>query len=105
MSTEVDFVLGTGNVFHDLGDPNHVVKHTKALLAADIVSALDNGGLPVYRAAETTGLVAAHLSRIRNADLGQFTIGYLTRILSVLDSGSNAGTLIAGLLPGPERSR
>lgn len=55
MGTEVDLVLGTGDVFRDLGDPDHAVKHAKALLAADIVSALDNPRPISTGRSETTG--------------------------------------------------
>lgn len=98
MSTEVDFELveGTGNVFRDLGDPDHALKQTKALLAADIVSALDSGGLCVRRAAEATGFAAADFSRIRNANLGHFTVDRLVRILSALDRVSGIAARIRG---------
>lgn len=94
MSKDEDFELveGTGNVFRDLGDPDHALKQTKALLAADIVSALDNAGLSVRRAAEATGFAAADFSRIRNANLGRFTVDRMVRILSALDQVSKAAT-------------
>ena len=90
MTTDADFELveGTGNVFRDLGDPDAALKQTKALLAADIISALDNSGLSVRKAGKATGFAAADFSRIRNADLGRFTIDRLMRILSALDRAS-----------------
>ena len=94
MSKEEDFELveGTGNVFLDLGDPDHSLKQTKAVLAADIVSALDNAGLSVRKAAEATGFAAADYFRIRHANLGRFTVDRLVRILSALDRAPEPAT-------------
>ena len=98
MTVEADFELveGTGNVFQDLGDPDAALKQTKALLAADIISALDNSGLSVRKAGEATGFAAADFSRIRSANLGRFTVDRLMRILSALDRASASPTLGRG---------
>jgi len=90
MTVEPDFELveGTGNVFQDLGDPDATLKQTKAILAAEIISALDNSGLSVRRAGEATGFAPADFSRIRTANLGRFTVDRLMRILSALDRAS-----------------
>ncbi|MCY3838517.1 MAG: helix-turn-helix transcriptional regulator [Gammaproteobacteria bacterium] len=81
---EFELVEGTGNVFRDLGDPDADLKHAKALLAADIISALDDSGLSVRKAGEATGFAAADYSRVRNANLGRFTIDRLMRMLGAL---------------------
>ena len=108
MTTEADFELvdGTGNVFRNLGDPDEALKQTKALLAADIISALDGSGFSVRKAGEATGFAAADFSRIRNANLGRFTIDRLMRILTALDraSGQPAPVRENAALPGLERS-
>ena len=95
MTVEADFELveGTGNVFQDLGDPDAGLKQAKALLAADIISALDNSGLSVRKAGEATGFAAADFSRIRSANLGRFTVDRLMRILSALDRASASPNL------------
>lgn len=49
------------------------------------ISALDNSGLSVRKAGEATGFAAADFSRIRNVNLGRFTVDRLMRILSALD--------------------
>lgn len=82
--TELELVEGTGNVFRDLGDPDADLKHAKAILAADIISALDDSGLTVRKAGEVTGFAAADYSRVRNANLGRFTIDRLMRMLGAL---------------------
>ena len=95
MTGEADFELvdGTSNVFRDLGDPDAELKQTKALLAADIISALDESGFTVRKAGEVTSFAAADYSRIRNANLGRFTINRLVRIRTALCRA-------AGTLPG-----
>lgn len=85
--SESDFELveGSGNVFRDLGDPHADLKHAKAILAARIIAVLDERGLSVRRAGTLTGFAAADFSRIRNADLGRFTLDRLMKMLASLD--------------------
>jgi predicted XRE-type DNA-binding protein len=77
-------VRGTGNVFRDIGRPNSDVLQLKALLAAEIVTALDAGALTVRKAESLTRIAAADFSRIRNANLGRFTVDRLMTILGRL---------------------
>ena len=76
---------GSGNVFADLNVKNAHVHQAKAVLAAEIIKSLDATGLTVRKAEARTGVAAADFSRIRNADLGRFTIDRLIRILEGLD--------------------
>ena len=46
---------------------------------------LDKRPLTVRKAATLTGFAAADVSRIRNADLGRFTLGRLIKMLATLD--------------------
>ncbi len=87
--SESDFALveGSGNVFRDLGDPDADLKQAKAILAARIIAVLDERGLSVRRASALTRFAAADFSRIRNADLGRFTLDRLMKMLAALDSG------------------
>ena len=84
---ESDFeaVEGSGNVFRDFGDPDADLKQAKAILAARIISILDEQGLTVRKAGAMTGFAAADFSRIRNADLGRFTLDRMMRMLAALD--------------------
>ncbi len=59
---KLEVVHGTGNVFRDLGHKNADAEQFKAVLAA------------------------ADFSRIRNADLGRFTVDRLISILNRLGS-------------------
>ena len=79
-------VRGSGNVFRDLGHENADIEQFKALLAAEIIKALDREGLSVRAAQRRTGIAAADFSRLRNADLGRFTADRLISILNRLGS-------------------
>jgi predicted XRE-type DNA-binding protein len=77
---------GNGNVFRDLRRKNADVEQFKATLAAEIIKALDREGLSVWGAQARTGIAAADFSRIRNADLGRFTVDRLMSIINRLGS-------------------
>src|SRR5712692_4326579 len=79
-------VRGSGNVFHDLGYKNADAEQFKAILAAEIIKALDREHLTVRAAHDRTGIAAADFSRIRNADLGRFTVDRLMSIINRLGS-------------------
>lgn len=84
MSDKSEIIRGTGNVFRDLGLPDAGREQLRALLAAKIIGVLDDRKLTVRAAQELTGIAAADFSRIRNANLGRFTIDRLMTILSGL---------------------
>jgi predicted XRE-type DNA-binding protein len=81
---DFDIVRGSGNIFRDLGHPDADREQLRALLAARIIGVLDDRKLTVRAAHELTGIAAADFSRIRNANLGRFTIDRLMSILSSL---------------------
>lgn len=82
---EIVLIRGSGNLYADLGDPDAETKQIKAYLCAKIISVLNQRRLTVREAAKVTGVAAADISRVRNAELGRFTIDRLVRILSSLD--------------------
>ena len=84
-ANDEDLVRGSGNIFRDFDDPEADVEHAKAVLAARIIAALDERRLSARRAAELTGFAAADFSRIRNADLGRFSLDKLMRVVAALD--------------------
>ena len=86
MKKKLHVVRGSGNVFRDLGCENADAEQFKAILAAEIIKALDQGGLSVRAAHRRTGIAAADFSRIRNADLGRFTVDRLMSVLNRLGS-------------------
>ncbi len=77
---------GSGNVFLDLGHEHADVEQFKAILASEIIKTLDREGLSVRGAHSRTGTAAADFSRIRNADLGRFTVDRLMSIINRLGS-------------------
>ncbi len=83
----MDVVRGSGNVFRDLGSKNPDADQFKAILATEIIKCLDRERLTVRQANTRTGVAAADFSRIRNADLGRFTVDRLMAILNRLGSG------------------
>lgn len=84
MSDDMNIIRGSGNVFRDLGHPEADREQLRALLAARIIGVLDARKLTVRAAQEATGVTAADFSRIRNANLGRFTIDRLMTILGSL---------------------
>lgn len=85
-SEKLRVVRGSGNVFRDLGHKNADAEQIKAILAAEIIKALDREGLSVRAAHSRTGIAAADFSRIRDADLGRFTVDHLMSIINRLGS-------------------
>jgi len=83
---KLDILRGSGNVFRDLGHEDADSEQFKAILAAEIIKALDREGLSVRAAQGRTGTAAADFSRIRNADLGRFAIDRLMSIINRLGS-------------------
>lgn len=86
MSEKLEVVRGSGNVFRDFGQDDADVRQLKAILAAEVIKVLDREALSVRGAQSRTGIDAADFSRIRNADLGRFTIDRLMSIINRLGS-------------------
>jgi len=80
----IEVTRGSGNVFRDFKQPNADLLQLKAILAAEIIKALDRQELSVREAHTRTGIAAADFSRIRNADLGRFTVDRLMTIMNRL---------------------
>lgn len=80
----LEVVRGSGNIFRDFGRPDPDLRQLKAILAAAIIKALDAERLTVRAAHARTGIAAADFSRIRNADIGRFTVDRLMTILGRL---------------------
>jgi predicted XRE-type DNA-binding protein len=85
-SERMELVRGSGNVFRDFEHTNPDVAQLKAIFAAEIIKMLDREGLSVRGAHARTGVAAADFSRIRNADLGRFTLDRLVSIINRLGS-------------------
>ncbi len=86
MKKKLEVVRGSGNVFRDLGHKSPDAAQFKAILATEIIKALDRDGLSVRSAHARTAIAAADFSRIRNADLDRFTVDRLMSIINRLGS-------------------
>jgi len=82
----LEVTRGSGNVFRDLDLKGADVLQFKAILAAEIIKTLDREHLTVRAAHGRTGIAAADFSRVRNADLGRFTVDRLMSIINKLGS-------------------
>jgi len=100
---KLEVVRGSGNAFRDLGHKNADAEQLKAILAAEIIKALDRGGLSVRAAHGRTGIAAADFSRIRNANLGRFTVDRLMSILNRLGSRLEVRVRVRRAKPVEER--
>ncbi len=85
-SDKLEVMRGSGNVFRDLGHKNADAEQFNGILAAEIIKALDRDHLTVRAAHDRTGIAAADFSRIRNAELGRFTVDRLMSIINRLGS-------------------
>jgi hypothetical protein len=101
---KLEVVRGSGNVFRDLKHKNADAEQFKAILAAEIIKAVDRGRLSVRAAHRRTGIAAADFSRIRNADLARFTVDrlmamhvHLHHLLTTLGARLGWGRRLAGL--------
>ena len=83
-SEGIELVRGSGNVFRDFGHACPDEAQLKALLASEILKMLDRESLTVRGAHARTGIAAADFSRIRNADLGRFTLDRLVSSINRL---------------------
>jgi len=83
---KLEVVRGSGNLFRDLGHENADAEQFKAILAAEIIRTLDREKLTVRAAHDRTGVAAADFSRLRNSDLGRFTVDRLMSIINRLGS-------------------
>ena len=98
---DIELVHGSGNVFRDFDDPEADLKQAKAVLAARIIAVLDDRGLAVRKAASLTGFAAADFSRVRNADLGRFTLDRLMKMLAALDANARVTVKVDLSRPAP----
>lgn len=96
---KIEIVRGSGNVFRDLGHASPDVEQLKAVLATEIIKMLDRQGISVRAAHAQTGIAAADFSRIRNADLGRFTLDRLLSIINRLGSRVEVRVKVRAVLP------
>jgi len=82
-----DFELvRSGNVYRDLGRPNADLAQARAITAAKIIRIIDDRKLSTRDAEKLTGVSHSEFSRIRNTQLGRFTLDRMIAILGKLDA-------------------
>ncbi|MSP37878.1 MAG: XRE family transcriptional regulator [Deltaproteobacteria bacterium] len=80
----LELIRGSGNVYRDLDIADADVRQLKAILAAEIIKALDRKSLSVRQAQSLTGTDAGDFSRIRNADFRRMSVERLMGIINRL---------------------
>lgn len=83
MTEEIELIRGSGNIYRDLERSDADVRQTKAILAANIISVLDERGWSTRKAEEMTGINHSEFSRIRRPRLERFTIDRLSQRVDV----------------------
>ena len=81
----IEVIHGSGNAFKDFGIANADVEQNKAILAARIISLLDEKSLSTRKAAALTGFQQADFARIRKVQVSRFTIDKLVKMVNALD--------------------
>jgi predicted XRE-type DNA-binding protein len=82
---DLELVRGSGNVYRDFGRPNAGLEQARAIIAAKIITVLDERELSTRAAEKLTGVSHSEFSRIRNAQLRRFTLDRMIAILGMLD--------------------
>lgn len=82
---DFELVRGSGNVYRDFGHANAGLEQARAIIAAKIISIMDERKLTTRDAEKQTGVSHAEFSRIRNAQLRRFTLDRMITILGKLD--------------------
>ena len=82
---DLELVRGSGNVYRDFGRPNAGLQQARAITAAKIIRVLDERKLSTRDAEKLTGVTHSEFSRIRNTQLGRFTLNRMIAIFGKLD--------------------
>ena len=82
---DLKLVRGTGSVSGDVGRPNAGLELARAIAAATIIAILDARKLSTRAAEKLTGVSHSEFSRIRNTQLGRFTLDRMIAIVGKLD--------------------
>jgi predicted XRE-type DNA-binding protein len=82
---DLELVRGSGNVYRDFGRLNAGLEQARAIIAAKIIRIIDQRKLSTRDAEKLTGVSHSEFSRIRNTQLGRFTLDRMISILGRLD--------------------
>lgn len=84
MSKKLEYEVGSGNVFADLGLPDAEELKAKALLVIEIVQIVEARGLKQAEAAEIMGIDQPKVSQLMRGKLDGFSMERLYRFLNAL---------------------
>lgn len=84
MSEDQDYIIGSGNVFADLGHPDPDTALAKADIAGRIAAIIAERGWTQTRAAEALGLAQPHVSNLVRGRLRDFSLERLMVLLTRL---------------------
>ena len=82
---KLEYTIGSGNVFKDLGLPNAEELLAKAELANAIASVIEDRSITQQQAARIIGTSQAKISDVVRGNLDQFTIDRLIKMLMAFD--------------------
>ena len=83
---QLELTRGSGNIYRDFNVADADIRQLKAILAAEIIKALDKGELSVRKAQSLTGIDAGDFSRVRNADFRRISVERLMTMINWLGS-------------------
>jgi predicted XRE-type DNA-binding protein len=84
MSEELDYTIGSGNVFADLGLPDAEELKAKSDMVIEIIQVIEDRGLKQAEAAEIMGIDQPKVSSLVNGKLSGFSMERLYRLLNAL---------------------
>ncbi|MEK7164999.1 MAG: helix-turn-helix transcriptional regulator [Patescibacteria group bacterium] len=82
---KIEYEIGSGNVFKDLGLPNAEELLAKAKLAHAITCVIEDRNLTQQKAAKLADTTQAKISDVVRGNLDQFTIDRLIKMLMAFD--------------------
>jgi predicted XRE-type DNA-binding protein len=84
VSKKLEYEVGSGNVFADLGLPDAEELKAKALLVIEIIQIVETRGLKQAEAAEIMGIDQPKVSQLMRGKLDGFSMERLYRFLNAL---------------------
>jgi predicted XRE-type DNA-binding protein len=84
VSKDLEYELGSGNVFADLGLPDAEELKAKSELVIEIIQIIEDRGLKQAEAAEIMGIDQPKVSLLMRGKLGGFSMERLYRFLNAL---------------------
>lgn len=89
MSTKIKYVVGSGNVYKDLGFSDSEERLAKAKIAMRIESIIEKKKLTQVQAAKVLEITKLEISALMNGQLNEFSMENLINFLNVLNQNKN----------------